>query len=67
MPITNAEKQANYKARMEKAGLVRHQHVWAHPEDWPKIKALIDERKKYRLREMALDELSELSQELGFY
>ena len=35
MPLTPAEKQANFKARMEKAGLVRHQHVWAHPKDWP--------------------------------
>lgn len=50
MPLTNAEKQANYKARLRKKGfdLVAY---WVHKDDKESVRQYIEQLKKARTKE----------------
>lgn len=39
---TTAQRKAEESERKKSLGLVRR-GVWAHPDDWPEIKKLVDE------------------------
>lgn len=47
MPLTNNEKQAAYAERQKAAGRTQRK-VWAHPEDWPRIKSYVERLNKQR-------------------
>lgn len=45
MAKSNTERGRALRDRMRKAGYVL-KHLWVHPKDWPRVKALLAKRKR---------------------
>jgi hypothetical protein len=38
---SSTERSTDLRKRMRKAGFI-FRHVWVHPQDWPRVKAIIE-------------------------